>query len=136
MTGVPVPTSANPLNAFPFFWPMPPMPLAAATENLSQSILPGWNFGPITINDQNSGSPSAELEIVAAASYGRQLGKLMDAVCLLIERDGHNDDADLPPPLADLLALRDRVEAIKTDTAKRRVQQVARDLRDVLRDVS
>jgi len=58
-------------------------------------------------------------------SYGRQIGKLLDAVSTLIEERG---DARPPKAFADLLALRRRIEDIKTQSAKRRLEQVEQDL--------
>src|SRR5947209_4928897 len=66
-----------------------PTDLFAAPRTLVQPILPGWVFGNVTnVTEQNSSAPETEREIVAAQSYGRQLGRIMDAVALLI--------ADLP----------------------------------------
>src|SRR5215468_8365700 len=58
-------------------------------RNFEQPILPGWVFGSVTnITEQNSTAPDTEREIIAAQSYGRQLGRVMDALAVLI--------ADLP----------------------------------------
>jgi hypothetical protein len=112
-------TEANPFaSLFPFAWPSWP------PATLTQPILPGWTFGNITINAQNSSAPQTEVEIVAAESYGRQIGKLLDAVAELIARQ----DGAEPKAFADVLALRDKVEAIKTASAKHRIEQVVHDL--------
>jgi hypothetical protein len=66
-----------------------PLDVFAAPRNLVQPILPGWVFGSVTnITEQNSSAPDTEREIIAAQSYGRQLGRVMDALAILI--------ADLP----------------------------------------
>jgi hypothetical protein len=97
-----------------------------APERLQQAILPGWSFGTITVNEQNSSAPDTEREIVSAESYGRQIGKLLDAVACLIAAEG---GADGEPALEAVLALRGRVERIKRDAAVRRIEQFERDLR-------
>jgi hypothetical protein len=51
-----------------------------APQQLSQPINPGWSFGNIIVNDHNSSAPSTEQAIIAEESYGRQIGKLPDAV--------------------------------------------------------
>ncbi|MCP4615127.1 MAG: hypothetical protein GY844_01695, partial [Bradyrhizobium sp.] len=83
-------------NSSKWDWPswmrgtMPnPLDFFAPPRNLEQPILPGWVFGSVTnITEQNSSAPDTEREIVAAQSYGRQLGRVMDALAVLI--------ADLP----------------------------------------
>jgi uncharacterized protein YprB with RNaseH-like and TPR domain len=107
-------------SSFPFWWPW-----STAPSSLSQPILPGWTFGNVTVNEQNSSAPETELAIVSEESYGRQIGKLLDAVALLIEERG---ELSPPQPFADLLALHRRIEDLKTQSAKRRLQQVERDL--------
>ena len=108
-------------NAFPFWWPWP-----AAPATLNQPILPGWSFGSVTVNEQNSSAPATELAILAEQSYGRQIGKLLDAVVALIgERPAGGRQ---PAALAELVALRRQVENIKTQSAKRRLDQVQQDL--------
>src|SRR5918993_3209381 len=56
---------------FPWAW--------LAPSQLSQPINPGWSFGNLIVNESNSSAPSTELAIVAEESYGRQMGKLLDA---------------------------------------------------------
>ena len=57
-----------------------------APDYLAQSILPGCTFANVVnITEQNSSSPETEHEIVLEQSYGKQLGRLMDAVNDLIE---------------------------------------------------
>jgi hypothetical protein len=99
-----------------------------APGQLTQPILPGWTFSGVTVNEQNSSAPDTEREIVSEQSYGRQLGKLLDAVAALIaERKGEED----LPAFSDLLELRDRIEQIKARTAEQRLDQVPRDLAQV-----
>lgn len=123
--------SANPPS---WDWPswmkgsMPnPLDFFAAPRNFVQPILPGWVFGSVTnITEQNSSAPDTEREIVAAQSYGRQLGRVMDALAILI--------ADLPKAKQDASAFEEfakihrDVNDIKAQAAARRINHVAADL--------
>lgn len=90
-----------------------------------QPILPGWTFGNLVVNDTNSSAPATEAAIVARESYGRQLGKLMDAVFVLIERQGGPDGVEA---FTDLVELRERIQAIKAATVTDHLKAVAQDL--------
>lgn len=65
-------------------WPMPggnPLPqFSFAPERLWQPINPGWSFGNLIVNQQNSSAPEVEQAVVSQHSYGRQIGKLMGAI--------------------------------------------------------
>ena len=54
---------------------------AFAPQNLAQPILPGWTFN---INSNNSSSPQTEAEVLQHHSYGRQLGRIADALAVLV----------------------------------------------------
>ena len=59
-----------------------------APQALNQPILPGWLFAnSINVTEENSSSPETEQEIVAAHSYGQQLGRIMDVVDELIRNE-------------------------------------------------
>jgi hypothetical protein len=61
-----VAAATNPFGSFfPFLSPWPSEP-----PSLNQPILPGWNFGSIIVNGNNSSAPAAELAIVAKESCG------------------------------------------------------------------
>src|SRR4051794_15305616 len=112
-------------------WPLWPFGLLdprtpAAAIGFDQPINPGWTFGNlISVTEQNSSSPDTERNIVAAHSYGRQLGRLMDAVAELI--------AELPeaeqhrPAFRQLATLRDGIDTIKAKSATRRLDRLAAD---------
>ena len=60
--------------------------IALAPHRLWQSILPGWIFAQnVTVNSQNSSSPETEGAIQSQVSYGKQLGKVIDALNVLIK---------------------------------------------------
>lgn len=98
---------------------------ALTPPSLEQPILPGW-FG-VTINAANSTAPETEQRILARDSYGRQIGRLMDATALLIEQT-RNDDAPLPKAYEDLLALKARIDATKAEAALDRLKGLDDDL--------
>jgi hypothetical protein len=92
---------------------------------LNEPILPGWSFGNVIVNTQNSGAPATEGAIVSEVSYGRQIGWLLDAVVELIARQG---GAGGNKALAQVEALETRVEKIKTRAAETRLQHIRADL--------
>jgi len=99
-------------------------PGGAVPQQLSQSILPGWSL--VSITEQNSSRPDTEREIVAHESYGRQIGRLLDAVgALIAERPIGAPDL---PALIALDDLRTRIDAIKCDAAERRIDTLREDL--------
>ncbi len=78
--------------------------------DVRQRILPSW-FSP-TFNFDFQGDVDVETEVVReVASYGSQLGTLIDAV-LVMARDRYGDDGQ-PAALRDLADLQRRVEAVK-----------------------
>jgi hypothetical protein len=100
-----------------------------APQSLEQPINPGWSFGNvITVNSVNSSAPDVERQIVSQHSYGRQIGRLMDAVAALADA--------LPKTAADerikqLRELAVEVEQIKKQMAPRRLEQLRRELEDI-----
>ena len=101
-----------------------PLDVFTAPRNLVQPILPGWVFGSmINVTEKNSSAPDTEREIVAAHSYGRQLGRVMDAVAALIaELPRAKQDATA---FADLIKLRREIDDLKLEAAARRLDRVA-----------
>jgi hypothetical protein len=96
-----------------------------APNQLSQPINPGWSFGNVIVNERNSGAPSAEQAIVAEVSYGRQIGKLLDAVYELCRQ---RPDVATNTAFQDIAKLRDKVEQMKRDAAAEHVDQLRHDL--------
>jgi hypothetical protein len=115
-------------------WPWPafsgwsPWPnLAPQTSN--QDINPGWSFGNvITVNRFNSSAPEIERAVVSQHSYGRQIGRLMDAVAAL---------ADALPQTAadarikDFRELAQKVDAIKKEMAPERLARLKREIAEL-----
>jgi hypothetical protein len=93
------------------------------TGTMVQPILPGWTFN---LNSNNSSAPQTEVDVVAKHSYGRQIGRISDALrTLLLEQ--HRS----PPktgPLAEFLAMWEEIEQVKTESAAARLQQIGSDL--------
>ena len=90
------------------------------TQAIDTSLLraSGSQLGLININEQAAGNAELEQRIVTQeASYGRQLGQLMDAVAVLVR---HTDIEALPPServaLDALLEMRERIDAVKDAT--------------------
>jgi hypothetical protein len=107
--------------------------LALAPRNLTQPINPGWTFGNlIQVTEQNSSAPETESQIVSRHSYGRQIGRLMDAVELLLERA--DDDVRNDARARDFDALQRDVEAIKRAQAAARLHRLRDELVALQRD--
>jgi hypothetical protein len=124
-------TTSSTWNGLPL-WPfaiLERMP-ALAPNNLDQQINPGWTFGNlISVTEQNSTSPDTERAIVAAHSYGRQLGRVIDVIAELID--------DLPetqrqsPAFRKFAELQADVEKIKSRSAARRLDRFVADLEEL-----
>jgi hypothetical protein len=104
-----------------------PLDFFAPPRSFVQPILPGWVFGNVTnITEQDSSAPDTEREIVSSQSYGRQLGRVMDALAVLI--------ADLPKAKQDEKAfkefteIRREIDDIKAQAAARRLDRIPADL--------
>jgi len=124
-------TTSSTWNGLPL-WPFAILERAPALapKDLQQQINPGWTFGNlISVTEQNSSSPDTERDIVAAHSYGRQLGRVIDAVAALID--------ELPPArqqnpaFRKLAELQDQITRIKTRSAARRLDRIAADLEEL-----
>ena len=95
-------------------------------RTLTQSILPGWTWAPeLTINEGNSSAPTTEAEIVRHHSYGRQLGRMADAVQVLIDERGERPRA---PALDEFSRMKAEIDQLKQDAAAARVAQMVADL--------
>lgn len=91
---------------------------------LEQPINPGWTFGNLSINNINSSSPDVEGAVVAQHSYGRQLGRISEALGALIEQAGLGEDARCKP----FLDLQRDIEAIKERTRRAQFERLEAEL--------
>jgi hypothetical protein len=119
-------TDASPISDATDLWMRLWLPWASlAPRELSQPINPGWTFGNVVINERNSSAPETEQAILAEESYGRQIGKLLEAVCELIKESPGGSDNQA---FRDIATLRDKVERLKCEAAATRIDQLRRDL--------
>ena len=119
------------------FWPRAPLSgdvSQAMSGSMQDSI--GGQLGFINIHASRSGDVQIEQRITEqVASYGRQLGWIVDALDVLI-RTGRPaglaaDDADA---LDQLTALRAEVESVKENVARDRNEPLVADIRALRRD--
>lgn len=93
-----------------------------APNTLVQPILPGWT---LNVNAFNSSAPQTEAEIVGKHSYGRQLGRISDALELLVRsRDPKGTDERFD----DFRAMKAEIDDIKAGNAEARVTRLLADL--------
>jgi len=101
-------------------WPaLPPV----VPSYLDQPILQGWTFN---INSNNSSSPQTEASVVAKHSYGRQLGRMADALELLVEERYGKTPSD--ERLSDFLTMKHDIDKVKQEAAAARLEQISKDL--------
>ncbi len=75
-----------------------------------------WNQSmPITINYMESSAPEKELKIIHdVAGYGKQLGRIIDALSVLIEHHGNSGlTKDEKEKLEDFGTMAEEIEAVK-----------------------
>jgi hypothetical protein len=88
-----------------------------------QPILPGWTFN---VNSNNSTAPQTEADVVAKHSYGRQIGRISDALrALLLEQ---HPNLPATGPLAEFVSMWEDVEKVKAESAAARLAQIGSDL--------
>jgi len=90
----------------------------------------GWTFGNVYVTQANSASPEAEREIVGRFSYGRQLGRLSDAVVALAQASGLDSDPKIQP----LVEMVREIDAMKERAKQRRSAQLLDELKALKRD--
>ncbi len=108
--------------------------LTMAPQSLTQPINTGWTFGNIMVTGQNSTAPDAEQLILAAHSYGRQIGRIMDAVSLLIEATGADKKKPLDPRAKEFIELAGEIKTIKDKAKTLRLDRLRGDLETLKRD--
>jgi len=100
-----------------------------APQSLTQPINPGWTFGNvITVNNGNSSAPEIEREVVTRHSYGRQIGRLMEAVAALADATPKADDDQR---IQEFRELAEKIDKIKKEAAPQRIERLRRELEEV-----
>lgn len=92
--------------------------------SVQQPILPDWTLAGVVINETNSSDPAMERAIVSRQSYGKQIGRTIDALAALIEETKLVDK--LQPPFEEFFALKKEIDDVKADT---RFEQTLTDLK-------
>jgi hypothetical protein len=90
----------------------------------------GWTFGNVYVTQTNSASPAAERDIVGRFSYGRQLGRLTDAVVALAAASGLDGEDQIQP----LVEMAGEIDAMKEHAKQRRRAQLLDELKALKRD--
>ena len=121
----------------PFLWPFAAAKNWAslfnlAPQSLTQPINPGWTLGNvINVTENNSRAPDTEREIVSRHSYGRQLGRIMEALLVVLDNgavDKRKLSAADQQRVADLRALAHDIDELKSREAIKRVERIVADL--------
>lgn len=103
-----------------------------APNVLSQPILPGWNVGnTYIVSEFNSRNPGTERRILAEHSYGRQIGRIMEALTVLV---GERDDRHTNRALKNFVELARKIDEIKQDSVEHRVARLSTDLSTLKND--
>jgi hypothetical protein len=78
------------------------------------------------LNSNNSTAPQTEVSVVAKHSYGRQLGRISDALRALILEQHRT----LPKtgPFAEFVSMWEDIEQVKAESATARLEQIGPDL--------
>jgi hypothetical protein len=93
-----------------------------APNTLVQPILPGWT---LNVNAFNSSAPQTEADVVSKHSYGRQLGRISEALAILVDaRDPKRSDERFE----DFRTMTDDIDKIKAGNAEARVARLLADL--------
>jgi hypothetical protein len=105
-----------------------------APENLEQPIQSGVFVGStINVTELNSAAPDTEAAILQTKSYGRQLGRISDALQVLIderaEKGGDPDQA-----LTDFSTMWAEIDDVKKKAAESRISQLRKDLEALRRE--
>jgi len=104
-------------------------PLSWVPQGVDERFNNGWTFGNLIVNAGNSRAPDIEREVVSKNSYGRQIGRLMDAVVAIAKQV----DATADPQVEPLIKLSREIEAIKAQAKKRRGEELLAELKELKR---
>ncbi len=93
-----------------------------APNTLVQPILPGWT---LNVNAFNSSAPQTEADVVSKHSYGRQLGRISEALAILVDaRDPKSTDERFD----DFRTMNAEIAEIKAGNATARINRLLADL--------
>ncbi len=109
----------------PWTWP------SLAPKDLVQPINQGWTFGNVMVSLENSNSPALEHAIASKVSYGRQIGRMMEAVEVLVRL---LPAARKDPAVIDFVELADEVRQAKEDAKAKRIERLKDDLATLARE--
>ncbi|MGH3865867.1 MAG: hypothetical protein ACRDQ4_06940 [Pseudonocardiaceae bacterium] len=107
---------------------------APLSGNVTQDIAP--SIGLVNINETRSGDPGLEHRIITqVASYGRQLGWLLEAVDVLARQQSRHglDEVDIRA-LDQIDKLAERVAAVKEQKALDHVDRIVSEVQALSRD--
>jgi hypothetical protein len=122
--------STETVFSWPWGWRWPNL----APQQLAQPINPGWSFGNLIVNTSNSSAPEVEQEVLSHHSYGRQIGRLTDAVQALADALAKADPAlNEDRRLRDFRELAADVQRIKAQGAQERLQRLRMELQALKR---
>jgi hypothetical protein len=96
-----------------------------APQQLTQPINSGWSFGNLIVNNANSSAPEVEQAVVSRHSYGRQIGRMMEALLAIVQV---TPSLAQDPRVKSLVALAQDVERIKQATAEERLDHLREEL--------
>jgi hypothetical protein len=108
--------------------------LGLSPQQLQQPINTGWTFGNVLVTAQNSTSPEVEQAVVLRHSYGRQIGRLLDAVAALVELTGADGKWKDDPRIKAFVDMAAEVEAIKARARHSRLERLREDLEALARE--
>ena len=97
--------------------------MRSATQGWSQPILPGWTFN---LNSNNSSAPQTEVEVLGKYSYGKQLGRISDALGALIDKlpKAERSGTAFEP----FTEMKNDIDTLKQDAALARIARIEADL--------
>jgi hypothetical protein len=80
----------------------------------------------INVTERNSSAPDTERDIVAEHSYGRQLGRVIEALAALITE--RPEGAPCNEAFDKLIELQGKIQTIKSEAAAGRIERIKSDL--------
>ncbi|MBP2293149.1 hypothetical protein [Azospirillum rugosum] len=114
--------------------------LALAPQYLDQAINPDWNLGTIVnINETNSSSPSIEKAVLKEASYGKQIGTILDAINVIAKERLSTAQGDFNSLTSDEKVLKiacdlwQEIENTKNEQAKIRLNELKVELKSIMK---